>query len=153
MELNTIKNNGRWDGVAGDLNNNFSKIGTELEKQKHFSNRFKGLFPTADKLAVTVPHPQEGDWAVIGNTIPGPVWRYSGGSWSATGEIGGGPKITFPEISDQYGDSPDKGVSQRFFTQEVKPNRHTVLNVSEYEVLQASGAIDPDMLYMTYEEE
>lgn len=63
-------------GEAADrLNNNFSKTSTELEKVKQNGIRNKGLFSTLKLLEEAVPSPVVGDWAVVGDTIPGPIYE------------------------------------------------------------------------------
>ena len=103
MELNSINKTGTWSEAADRLNNNFSKTSTEVEKVK----RNKGLFPTLESLKAAVPSPVVGDWAVVGDTIPGPIYQCkTKGTWSATGTTGGGGSVdlssylTAEEIDD-----------------------------------------------------
>ena len=49
----------------------------------------KGLYETADRLNEAYPKPQNGWWALVGNTLPANVYRAWGGEWGATGETGG----------------------------------------------------------------
>ena len=66
----------------------------------------KGLFATLDELKKAHPTPQKGDWAVIGNAVPGPIYSFDGEKWKATGSTGGGEEIqlndylTATEITD-----------------------------------------------------
>lgn len=99
MELNTINKTGTWSETADRLNNNFSKTSTEVEKVKQNSIRNKGLFPTLESLKAAVPSPVVGDWAVVGNTIPGPIYQCkTKGTWSATGTTGGGGSVDLSGI-------------------------------------------------------
>ena len=107
MELNTINKTGTWSETADRLNNNFSKTSTEVEKVKQNSIRNKGLFPTLESLKAAVPSPVVGDWAVVGDTIPGPIYQCkTKGTWSATDTTGGGGSVdlngylTAEEIDD-----------------------------------------------------
>lgn len=107
MELNTINKTGTWSEAADRLNNNFSKTSTEVEKVKQNGIRNKGLFPTLESLKAAVPSPAVGDWAVVGGTIPGPIYQCkTKGTWSATGTTGGGGSVdlngylTAEEIDD-----------------------------------------------------
>ena len=100
MELNSINKTGTWSEAADRLNNNFSKTSTELEK-------VKGLFSTLKLLEEAVPSPVVGDWAVVGDTIPGPIYECKiKGAWSPTGTTGGGGSVdlngylTAEEIDD-----------------------------------------------------
>lgn len=98
MELSTINSTGSWGDTAARLNENFSKVGTEIEKTKHASARNKGLFASLSALQAAYPSPTVGDWAVVGNTIPGAIYRCTtAGSWSATGETGGGGEISLDD--------------------------------------------------------
>lgn len=94
MELNTINKTGTWSDAADRINNNFSKTSTEMDKLKLSSIRNKGLFPTLDALESAIPSPVVGDWAVIGDSIPGPIYQCrTKGVWSATGQTGGGGSV------------------------------------------------------------
>ena len=107
MELNTINKTGTWSEAADRLNNNFSKTSTEVEKVKQNGIRNKGLFSTEEALHAAVPSPVVGDWAVVGDTIPGPIYECeTKGKWSSTGTTGGGGSVdldgylTAEEIDD-----------------------------------------------------
>ena len=82
MELNTINKTGTWSEAADRLNNNFSKTSAEVEKVK-----------------AAVPSPVVGDWAVVGDTIPGPIYQCTKrGVWSETGTTGGGGSVDLSGI-------------------------------------------------------
>ena len=74
---------------------------------KNIKGVCKGLYPTIEALKAAIPSPIVGDWAIVGDTIPGPIFRCeTKGIWSATGETGGGGSIdltgylTAEEIDD-----------------------------------------------------
>ncbi len=48
----------------------------------------KGLYATVEKLNAAYPNPQNGWWALVGDTLPAPVYCAWGGQWVATGEKG-----------------------------------------------------------------
>lgn len=99
MELNSINKTGTWSEAVDRLNSNFSKTSTEVEKVKQNAIRNKGLFPTAKALQATVPSPVVGDWAVVGDTIPGPLYQCkTRGVWSGTGTTGGGGSVDLSGI-------------------------------------------------------
>lgn len=107
MELNSINKTGTWSEAADRLNNNFSKTSTEVEKVKQNGIRNKGLYPSLSALKSAVPSPVVGDWAIVGDTIPGPIYQCkTRGTWIATGTIGGGGSLdlsgylTAEEIDD-----------------------------------------------------
>lgn len=100
MELNTINKTGTWSDAADRINNNFSKTSIEVDKLKLSSIRNKGLFPTLDALKSAIPSPVVGDWAVIGDSIPGSIYQCrTKGTWSATGQTGGGGEV---DLTDYY---------------------------------------------------
>lgn len=53
----------------------------------------KGLFTTIEKLRAAYPNPQDGWWAIVGNSLPSPIYTVDGGVWISTGEMGGNPTI------------------------------------------------------------
>lgn len=72
--------------VDGDLSvSNDLRIGGTLYAQ-NIKGANRGLFPDVNSLPVDA---EEGDWCVMGDTIPGPIWNFKKGKWNATGEIGG----------------------------------------------------------------
>lgn len=99
MELNSINKTGTWSEAVDRLNNNFSKTSTEVEKVKQNAIRNKGLFSTEKALHAAVPSPVVGDWAVVGDTIPGPIYDCKiKGEWSSTGTTGGGGSVDLSDI-------------------------------------------------------
>ncbi|MDO4163877.1 MAG: hypothetical protein Q4D56_05750 [Bacteroides sp.] len=107
MELNTINNTDNWGTTSTRLNENFSKVNTEVEKLKYGYVRCKGLFASLEALQTAYPSPVVGDWAIVGDTVPGDIYRCStAGTWEATGETGGGV-----EISIVSGDSYSVGIT------------------------------------------
>lgn len=99
MELNSINKTGTWSETADRINSNFSKISTEVEKVKQNAIRNKGLFSTEEALHAAVPSPVVGDWAVVGDTIPGPIYDCKiKRKWSPTGTTGGGGSVDLSGI-------------------------------------------------------
>lgn len=98
MALNSIQSDSTWGRAASDINNNFTTISTDLEKVKNATSKNKGLFASEELLKAAYPSPAKGDWAVVGNTIPGQIYRCNTtGSWTATGETGGGGEINLAD--------------------------------------------------------
>lgn len=74
----------------GDVNiqNNLTVAGTI--RAKGIKQPCVGLHPTVSALEAAYPDPEVGMWAVVGDTMPGPIYRCStAGVWAATGETGG----------------------------------------------------------------
>ena len=53
----------------------------------------KGLFTTIEKLKAAYPFPHDGWWALVGLSLPAPIYVGDGGEWVATGQTGGNPSI------------------------------------------------------------
>ena len=53
----------------------------------------KGLFASAEALRAAYPLPQDGWWALVGDSVPADVWRAEDGAWVRTGGQGGTPSI------------------------------------------------------------
>lgn len=53
----------------------------------------KGLFATGDKLNEAYPQPEEGWWALVGNTLPAQIYISDGGEWIAQTNADGTPKL------------------------------------------------------------
>ena len=68
---------------------------------KNIKGVFKGIYLTVEKLKADFPEPEDGWWAIVGKTIPGPIYAADNGKWVATGEIGGQPTIS----GDEYYES------------------------------------------------
>ena len=64
----------------------------------------KGLFTTLDKLKAAYPLPHDGWWALVGVSLPAPIYVGDGGEWVATGQTGGNPTID----SGQYNEAVEK---------------------------------------------
>lgn len=63
----------------------------EIRKLRESTVAGKGLFATEGDLKSKWPSPQVGDWAIVGNTVPGTVYQCkTAGTWSNTGQQGGG---------------------------------------------------------------
>ena len=60
---------------------------------KNIKGANKGIFTTAEKLLKAYPRPHDGWWAIVGTSLPGPIYVGEGGEWVATGETGGNPTL------------------------------------------------------------
>lgn len=60
----------------------------------------KGLFTTIEKLRAAYPNPQDGWWAIVGNSLPGPIYTVENGVWTATGETGGVGELDVHELAE-----------------------------------------------------
>lgn len=94
MAIEQISSSSTWGTEAAKMNRNFQNLSVDVEKAKNASTRNKGLFPSESELKSAIPSPVKGDWAVVGNTIPGTIYRCTtNGAWTNTGQQGGGGDV------------------------------------------------------------
>lgn len=53
----------------------------------------KGVFTSVEKLKSAYPRPCDGWWAIVGTSLPGPVYVGDSGEWVPTGGSGGNPTV------------------------------------------------------------
>ena len=136
MELNTIQNKSNWGKATESINTNFAHVGSEIDKLKYAAYNSK-LYPSLEVLQQEKPNPSVGDWAIVGDTIPGAIYRCSTeGVWSATGETGGGYGMNVTETNvtenNHYGDiinNPD----DEDLTEETNENEEKVIKLADKE--------------------
>ena len=90
---------GRHVGVGGNANvqgNATIKKNLKVEgwlDAKNIKGPNKGIFTTVKKLREAFPRPHDGWWAIVGKSLPSPIYIGDGGEWVATGESGGNPTL------------------------------------------------------------
>ena len=72
----------------------------------------KGLYETVDKLNSAYPNPENGWFALVGNTLPADIYRAWGGKWVATGQKGGEPVLELAKLTE-LSESLENEVSDR----------------------------------------
>ena len=83
----------------------------------------KGIFLDVTKLREAYPLPHDGWWALVGNTLPAPLYIADGGAWVATGETAGNPTID----SQQYNEAVAQLDSDlKVVAAEVSANRQSI---------------------------
>lgn len=60
----------------------------------------KGLFESVTKLREGYPTPHEGWYALVGDSLPAPLYISDGGEWVATGKSAGTPTIDCQQYND-----------------------------------------------------
>ena len=156
MELNEIKKTASWGQVATSINENYQKIDSEVTKLKYTTNKCKGLHATGDSLKAAFPEPLDGDWAIVGKTVPGPIWAASGGIWFNTGTTGGGRTIdvggyaTSEQLEAVNMKAGEALASAKEAKEQITKITPVFLSESDYENLPVK---DPEVTYMVYEEE
>lgn len=77
-KLNSIPILGKWNDIAGKLNDNLQKIEQEMIKlgySTYQSTKFKGYYPSYTALLNAFPTPDVGDWAFVGQG--GLIYQYA----------------------------------------------------------------------------
>ena len=79
--------------VKGDLNVNGHLFATHVE------SACKGLFKNVEELQRAYPEPKTGWWALVGYTVPAPVYIVIGGRWTNKGKSGGATVLNSERVS------------------------------------------------------
>ena len=67
---------------------------------KNIKGAGKGLYTTIEKLKAAYPFPHDGWWALVGVSLPAPIYVADGGEWVPTGQSGGNPTIDSGEYNE-----------------------------------------------------
>jgi hypothetical protein len=78
----------------------------------------KGLYETVDKLNSAYPNPENGWFALVGDTLPADIYRAWGGEWVATGQKGGEPVLELAKLTE-LSESLENEVSARVAADET----------------------------------
>jgi hypothetical protein len=78
----------------------------------------KGLYETVDKLNSAYLNPENGWFALVGNTLPADIYRAWGGEWVATGQKGGEPVLELAKLTE-LSESLENEVSARVAADEA----------------------------------
>ena len=81
----------------------------------------KGLYETVEKLNSAYPNPENGWFALVGNTLPADIYRAWGGVWEATGQKGGEPVLELARLTE-LSESLENEVSDRVAADEALKN-------------------------------
>lgn len=78
----------------------------------------KGLYETVEKLNSAYPNPENGWFALVGDTLPADIYRAWGGVWKATGQNGGEPVLELAKLTE-LSESLENEVSARVAADEA----------------------------------
>ena len=78
----------------------------------------KGLYETVEKLNSAYPNPENGWFALVGDTLPADLYRAWGGEWVATGQKGGEPVLELAKLTE-LSESLENEVSARVAADEA----------------------------------
>ena len=78
----------------------------------------KGLYETVDNLKSAYPNPENGWFALVGDTLPADIYRAWGGEWVATGQKGGEPVLEIAKLTE-LSESLENEVSARVAADEA----------------------------------
>lgn len=100
MELNNIKTKDiSWGEAASALNENFGKIGTDVEKIKNATIKNKGYYASVADLTSAFPSAQIGDYAYVGSQAPYQTWHWTIEGWEKLNDDGGNINV---ELDNYY---------------------------------------------------
>lgn len=102
MELTEIKSKGiSWGQAAQSLNNNFEKIGADVEKLKYSTSKVKGFFKTSEELKILVKSANNGEIAYVGDSSPYQIWEWRSNKWIDTGVTEGSINVNMANYYDK----------------------------------------------------
>lgn len=78
----------------------------------------KGLYETVGNLNSAYPNPENGWFALVGDTLPADIYRAWGGEWKATGQKGGEPVLELAKLTE-LSESLENEVSARVAADEA----------------------------------
>lgn len=78
----------------------------------------KGLYETVEKLNSAYPNPENGWFALVGDTLPADLYRAWGGEWKSTGQKGGEPVLELAKLTE-LSESLENEVSARVAADEA----------------------------------
>lgn len=78
----------------------------------------KGLYETVANLNSAYPNPENGWFALVGDTLPADIYRAWGGEWKATGQKGGEPVLEIAKLTE-LSESLENEVSARVAADEA----------------------------------
>ena len=90
-----------WKNESAQINSNFEKINTELERLKNITTRDKGYYQTVEALVAAYPTAPSGSRAFVGYAAPYAVyiWDDATSAWIDTGQTITDPTI---DLGDYY---------------------------------------------------
>lgn len=66
-----------------------------------------GLFGTEESLNKSYPHPRDGWYAYVGDSLPADIYRCEAGKWVRTGKQGGEPNLGIDRIEEEISNLHD----------------------------------------------
>lgn len=89
-----IKIQSDWGEAAGTINQNFQNISADIEKIKRTASIKVPWATSLSELRSLVSNPYNGQFALVGETLPAPIYKYNGTDWENTNETGGGINVS-----------------------------------------------------------
>ncbi len=139
---------GRNVSIGGNTTiqgNGYIKGGFKVDgwlEAKNIKGANKGIFTTVEKLREAYPLPHDGWWAVVGRSLPSPIYVADGGAWVATGESGGNPTVD----SEQYNNNIAKLLA------DIKGAKSDISeNSTKIKALEEQGTTQRDSVNQTRE--
>ena len=74
QQFNNIPKTGTFGGAVDLINTNFALAYVAIGDVEYETRKNKGLFASADALNSVIPHPKQGDWALVGTSFPATIY-------------------------------------------------------------------------------
>ena len=72
--FNTVPKTGTVGEAVDVINQNFTITSVAIGELEYATRKNKGLFPNGEALWAAIPHPEIGDWALVGEGFPAAVY-------------------------------------------------------------------------------
>lgn len=92
--LNTITANSNWGVESTKINQNFTNLNMELVKLGNTYGIKVPLCGSVDEAKELIKNPYEGQFVLIGTSLPAPVYKWTGTEWQDTGMTGGDASVS-----------------------------------------------------------
>ena len=90
QQYNTVPKRGTFGEAVDVINENFSITSVAIGEIELATRKNKGLFRTGEALWASVPHPEPGDWALVGESFPASIYACdTAGEWDYKGTYAG----------------------------------------------------------------
>ena len=85
QNFKTVPKTGTFGGAVDKINENFLLANAAIGDVEYATRKNKGLFASSDALNTAIPSPKEGDWALVGTSLPATIYVCNtDGTWAAT---------------------------------------------------------------------
>lgn len=91
--MNTIATDSNWGTEATKINQNFTNLNMELVKLGNTYGIKVPLCNSVDEAKTLIKNPYDGQFVLIGTSLPASVYKWNGTEWQNTGITGGDSSV------------------------------------------------------------